>query len=744
MKRFLILPVLFSFNTWAINSDPHSDIFNVYKYLKDKEGNCITQEPLSKARCIAKARNTVTQFKTGYGYIGHVFGLKGTQNDHVNKVHSSGLDLDLDGLKDPITKYSGPVSTYTAKHYPIAVKHNHFTYFVYSGPVILDNGNLNNLTDLEVATASVVNPYSMGDINGSINKEAGANQGVSPFGRHKYSNGQYLPDNSGCFFNVGAYLSALDSNDPNVDTKEYDREFRDHRALKFDPDRNYLCNKTNTIGVYVGKYNHTTKKVSRPVLVHAKYTDDPHDNAVINVDNNGHVVVLVAGRGPRRGSFVFRTSVAGDLSTFKDVTPESIDYAAIFDKTAHAAGLDKTATLFEADSEQFRGMAYPKLFSLPDNDGTMRVIYTVYCKGRQGDQLPINANSTCTNTKGGGQSRQLHTATMTYDKTIGKMVIDIKKHQVLAALGGHYAIAKAKGNEIHLAFNAHLDANTDNRVNLYHMFSTDGGKSWKYLDKYGYERDIVTPIVSKTEIDKLAVIQDRDLSDFTSTVTARTFVKDIDFKRENNTLQVYALTVRSCVNNSSIACTNGQGYLPTTESIHSLYRSYWNGRRWANLKLTDSVDHNYSTGMVSNVKDQGIFQVFYPKTQESYNNALAGGGVAMYREVITPERHSIGHFDLAPVTRKPKTKQYYKNLCEFNYIRSVLNGSDDIVGIMSASNPQRFEPSKVNSSMPASPLFLLSSTGRIFRLPMFIDPNDEEASLREEDGDLGISCNVQL
>jgi hypothetical protein len=48
------------------------------------------------------------------------------------------LDVNADGILDDVSKYSGNLATYTAKHAPSAVRKGLFTYFTYSGEVPLD------------------------------------------------------------------------------------------------------------------------------------------------------------------------------------------------------------------------------------------------------------------------------------------------------------------------------------------------------------------------------------------------------------------------------------------------------------------------------------------------------------------------------------------------------------------------------------------------------------------------------
>jgi hypothetical protein len=133
------------------------------------------------------------------------------------------------------------MGTYTAKHYPVAVEQDHFTYFVFSGPAPLTN-----------------NKTIIASTDGATNPEG------SPTANPKFARAD------------GA---------------------------------------TNALGIFVARFNHQSNKVSAPLLVHAKFTDDPHDNAVINKDDDGNLYILVAGRANKRGAFLYRLSKNNVTST---------------------------------------------------------------------------------------------------------------------------------------------------------------------------------------------------------------------------------------------------------------------------------------------------------------------------------------------------------------------------------------------------------------------------------------------
>jgi hypothetical protein len=59
---------------------------------------------------------------------------------------------------------------------------------------------------------------------------------------------------------------------------------------------------------------------------------------------------------------------------------------------------------------------------------------------------------------------------------------------------------------------------------------------------------------------------------------------------------------------------------------------------------------------------------------------------------------------------------YLTDLCEFNYIKSVLNGSQDFVGILSGGNVYQFRKT--------APLFIVDLYGSLRRLPTSFSAND--------------------
>ncbi|MFO7907079.1 MAG: hypothetical protein R6U98_30770 [Pirellulaceae bacterium] len=65
-------------------------------------------------------------------------------------------------------------------------------------------------------------------------------------------------------------------------------------------------------------YDHETDRVPRPTIVHDKGgVDDPHDDASLTIDPEGHLWVYVAGRARSRPGFVYRSVKPYDIERFE-------------------------------------------------------------------------------------------------------------------------------------------------------------------------------------------------------------------------------------------------------------------------------------------------------------------------------------------------------------------------------------------------------------------------------------------
>jgi hypothetical protein len=166
-------------------------------------------------------------------------------------------------------------------------------------------------------------------------------------------------------------------------------------------------------------FDHKTGQVPRPVIVHDKEgVDDPHDNAAINIDDQGHVWIFVSGRGRKRPGFKYRSKEPYSVAAFERVSEEE--------------------------------MTYPQPTFVPGK-GWFH-LFTKYTKGRE-----------------------LYWET----SADGRTWSDDHK---LAGLGGHYQVSNRCGDKIASFFNYHPGGNVDKRTNLYYVQTTDFGKTWTTVD----------------------------------------------------------------------------------------------------------------------------------------------------------------------------------------------------------------------------------------------------------------------
>ena len=445
--------------------------------------------------------------------------------------------------------------------------------------------------------------------------------------------------------------------------------------------------KSNALGIYVARFNRLTKKVSAPLLVHVKNTDDPHDNAVLNFDDEGNLYVLISGRSLLRSALLYfiekPSSVAlfdSSQLTLKDISPENINYSSL--------GFNKIST------PEFASITYPKLLKI--NDG-FRLIYNIYCLN--------GGNSSCNGT------RQLWSAKLTYDPNVSDLA-EMEQVQPLAAIGGHYAVATVadNGRDIAVAFNyLHRESAAD-RTNLYVLTSRDGGETWSSLSPFSGEQtalDDVLPIGSFRDLEQANAVK---LYPGNGNVVHRIYVKDVIFRPQSGNLLPVVLYVGS---------TGRFSHNPTLQPIHYLGVAEHNGRGWEVKSVSREIDHNYSSGFLYFDAQQKLHSLF-PGTPLGNRNGLAGGAFA---HLPLDDGGALTYLNELRQVGQPG---YLNGLCEVNYLRGVQDhNTGGIVGIGSAANPYQFESGSSNENLPASPLFLIDESNAVYRLPMILQNADE-------------------
>ncbi len=100
---------------------------------------------------------------------------------------------------------------------------------------------------------------------------------------------------------------------------EVDQTFFVYGGTTNDTSRYLLC--------MIGVYDHQTKKVCKPTVVHDKEgVSDPHDNPSIMIDDEGYIWVFVSGRGRTRPGFKYRSREPYSIGHFDQITKEEMTY----------------------------------------------------------------------------------------------------------------------------------------------------------------------------------------------------------------------------------------------------------------------------------------------------------------------------------------------------------------------------------------------------------------------------------
>jgi hypothetical protein len=171
--------------------------------------------------------------------------------------------------------------------------------------------------------------------------------------------------------------------------------------------------------ILVSYYDHSSGKLARPVIVMDKSpVNDPHDNASLCIDGEGHLWIFVSGRGNKRPGRIHRSKVAYEINEWLNM----------------------------GDSE----FTYPQPWWF-EGKGFLHT-YTRYTPGRE-----------------------LYCRTSP-DGT------DWSAEKKLAGIEGHYQTSAQVGGRLITAFNRHPKRNVDQRTDLYYMETPDMGETWSTAD----------------------------------------------------------------------------------------------------------------------------------------------------------------------------------------------------------------------------------------------------------------------
>ncbi|MPZ97010.1 MAG: hypothetical protein GEU96_19385 [Propionibacteriales bacterium] len=169
-------------------------------------------------------------------------------------------------------------------------------------------------------------------------------------------------------------------------------------------------------------YDHATHTVPRPTVVHDKGKDgviDPHDNASIQIADDGHLWIFVSGRARARPGFKYRSVEPYSVDEFEQVTTEEMTYP---------------------QPTYLEGQGFIHLF-------------TKYTQGRE-----------------------------LYWETSDATGRNWSEDQKLVGFGGHYQSSAERNGLVATVFNYHPGGNVDRRTNLYFLQSADGGETWRTAD----------------------------------------------------------------------------------------------------------------------------------------------------------------------------------------------------------------------------------------------------------------------
>src|SRR5688500_10073437 len=171
--------------------------------------------------------------------------------------------------------------------------------------------------------------------------------------------------------------------------------------------------------IMLSYYDHKKATVPKPVIVFDKKgVDDPHDNASISIDQQGHIWIFISGRNTSRPGIILRSKVPYGIDDFEKIREGE--------------------------------MTYPQPWWIDDKG--FFYLFTKYTKGRE--------------------------LYWSYSKDGIKWEPD----QKLAGMGGHYQVSNVWKGKLFSVFNYHPGGNVDKRTNLYLVQSSDMGKTWTTVD----------------------------------------------------------------------------------------------------------------------------------------------------------------------------------------------------------------------------------------------------------------------
>lgn len=200
------------------------------------------------------------------------------------------------------------------------------------------------------------------------------------------------------------------------------------------------------LAIMVGVFDHATGRAGRPAILYFDAgVDDPHDNAAIQVDRDGHVWVFKSGRGNARPGLIFRS-----------LRPFAIDEFELLD---------------------VREFSYPQIWTR--SGGDFLLLFTKYDYAGDRSRPPARELFFQTSPDGRAWSAARR----------------------LAGFGGHYQTSGTRGDKTVTFFNWHPDSDVDRRTNLYFAQTVDAGKTWTTADGTPLDLPLAEPSNAALVID---------------------------------------------------------------------------------------------------------------------------------------------------------------------------------------------------------------------------------------------------
>ena len=196
-------------------------------------------------------------------------------------------------------------------------------------------------------------------------------------------------------------------------------------------------NNNDKLSIMIGAYDHHTGLLTRPTEICRKDTDDPHDNAVITIDDKGYIYVFVSGRATVRKGAIFKSNIPYNIDRFSFV--ESKLYT------------------------------YPQVWKLNNYYINLFTKYT-------------------------GMRELYYRISNDFENWVGDIQMAAIKLDG-CEYSGHYEISACRDGKLSVFFNLHPNGDVDHRTDLYYMETFDGIR-WHNING----KEVYLPVTEGDEI----------------------------------------------------------------------------------------------------------------------------------------------------------------------------------------------------------------------------------------------------